>query len=118
VAQAPEPTDRAATSDDADAGRFQESHQFARLSGKAAARTPEEARERAREWTVLATRPVDPALADLARVRAIEALELAWRLSGGESDREAARRAVRAYLLREDAGRKQRVRAVAQELER
>jgi hypothetical protein len=80
-------------------------------------RTAEEARVAARQWDALARRHPAAPTADEARVRAIEALATAFRLERKDADREAARKAARAYLAGSGA-HKDRVRAVLDQLAR
>lgn len=73
--------------------------------------TVKAARELREAWrSFLRTHPESP-WADEARVRAIEASALAWRLAGDPTDREDALREATAYLRRVDAQQKERVRA-------
>ncbi len=86
-----------------------------------AARKPasaEEARALAREWQRAAERQTDDTLADEARLRALEALAEAWRLSASPADRAALERAVAAYAARADAAQKPRARRLLPTAER
>ena len=81
--------------------------------GELSARKPasaEEARALAREWQRAAERQTDAALADEARLRALEALAEASRLSASPADRAALERAVAVYAARADAAQKPRAR--------
>lgn len=83
--------------------------------GDLAARRPgtaAEARELAREWQRQAGLQATPALADEARLRGLEALAAAFRLSGDAADRAALERAVAAYAARPDAAQKRRAAAL------
>lgn len=83
--------------------------------GGLAARTPAtaaEARELAREWQRQAERQATPTLADEARLRGLEALATAFRLSGDAADRAALERGVAAYAARPDAAQKRRAAAL------
>ena len=81
---------------------------FARLAA-AAPRTALEWRRVGRAWRVFADdHPVDPR-ADEARFRSVEAAFEAWRVGGDEADRREFEAGARAYLARDDAGRRERV---------
>lgn len=82
---------------------------FAELSARKPA-SAEEARALAREWQRAAERQADATLADEARLRALEALAEALRLSASPADRAALERAVAAYAARADAVQKPRAR--------
>jgi hypothetical protein len=65
------------------------------------------------EWRAFADRDPKGPLADAARVRAIEAALAAWRVSLDPRDEAQLRKDVAAYLERDDAAQKERVRALA-----
>lgn len=83
---------------------------FRDLAGRTP-RTPDEARALRESWRGLAGRLADPAEADEARVRVIEAGLRAYRLGGDPEDLGLARRDAAAYMERADGLQKQRVRA-------
>lgn len=86
-----------------------------------AARKPasaKEARVLARDWQRAAEQQRDAVLADEARLRALEALAEAFRLSASAGDRAALERAVAAYSGRADAAQKARARALLPTAER
>ena len=70
------------------------------------------------EWNAFAATETDSVRADEARVRAIAAAREAWRTGGEEDDESAFRRAVAAYLQREDARQKPRVERLLAETRR
>jgi hypothetical protein len=90
---------------------------FAALAGRDA-ETVEEARALRDAWRAFARAHPDGPLAEEARVREIEAGELAWRLGCESADRQRARADAEAYLRREDAHGRERVRAALERLRR
>ena len=76
----------------------------------------DEARRLADAWKTFAeTHPASPR-ADEARVRAIEARGLAWRLSHDPADLDRVRQSARAYLASSRAPQRERVRALLETL--
>jgi len=80
-------------------------------------RTAAQARAAARAWGEHARRHPEPQTADEARVRAVEAMAIAWRLDRKPADRDQARALAQAYLAG-DGPQKGRVRAVLEQLAR
>ena len=81
------------------------------------AAAPAEARQLHDQWRAFAEAFPTGAHADEARVRAIEAMALAFHLGGDPRDRDRAQGEGEAYLARTDAGQAARVRAVLGSLE-
>ena len=75
--------------------------------------TAAEARQQRRVWRAFADAHRHDPQADEARVRAVEAAALAYRLSGEPADWQTLENDVRAYLKRSDAQQKERVRQLA-----
>jgi len=73
-------------------------------------RTPEEWRRLREDWRRFVTRDPEGTLADAARLRMIEAGRSAWRASSDPADEAAFREDAAAYLEREAAPQKDRVR--------
>jgi hypothetical protein len=73
-------------------------------------RTAAEWRRLREEWRRLVARDPGGPLADAARVRTIEAGGEAWRAGGEAADETVFRRDAAAYLARDDAAQKERVR--------
>lgn len=61
------------------------------------------------DWRALAARTAEPARADAARLRTIEAGLAAWRASGASADEATFRKDAAAYLARDDAAHKDQV---------
>jgi hypothetical protein len=73
-------------------------------------RTPEEWRRLREDWRRFVARDPEGTLADAARLRMIEAGRSAWRASSDPADEAAFREDAAAYLERESAPQKDRVR--------
>jgi hypothetical protein len=73
-------------------------------------RPVEEWRRLREEWRARAEASADPAAADEARVRAVEAAYEAWRADGAPGTEAVFRRDLAEYLARPDARQKERVR--------
>jgi Putative zinc-finger len=83
---------------------------FSDLAGRPV-RTAAEARRQRRAWREFADLHTSDPRADEARVRAVEAAALAYRLSGDTQDKQTLADDVKSYLSRSDARQKDRVRA-------
>jgi hypothetical protein len=90
---------------------------FAALRGRTA-ETAEEARRLREAWRRLIAVETDPVRADEARVRVVELGALAYRLARDREDGALARADAEAYLSREDAPQKDRVRELLGALSR
>jgi hypothetical protein len=105
--------------DDQDAGRARSTRTLGATAPRDAAkragsvpapRTAEEARGQRDAWRALARDHAGTPRGDEARVRAIEAGLLAWRLGRDRADLEAAQAEARAYLAETGAPQAERVR--------
>jgi hypothetical protein len=90
---------------------------FASLLGRTA-ETAEEARILREAWRRALVVETDPSRADEARVRVVELGALAYRLAGDHEDGALAQADAEAYLSRQDAPQKERVRALLGALSR
>ncbi len=88
---------------------------FAELSRRGA-RTAAESRVLRDDWQAFVRAHPQHPQADEARVRALEWGALAWRLGKEDSDRRAVEREAAAYLARDDARQRDRVRALLETL--
>jgi hypothetical protein len=92
------------------------SRRFETLAALPAPRTAAEARARWEAWRAVARANPKAREADEARVRALEAGALAYRLSRDPKDLAAVREEAAAYLKRADAAQAERVRALLADL--
>jgi hypothetical protein len=90
---------------------------FAALSRRGS-RTAEEARDLRDDWRAFVSAHPRHPLTDEARVRALEWGALAWRLGKDETDRSDVEGEAAAYLARDDARQRDRVRVLLETLAR